>query len=176
LGFQLRHRWDEGKNIQLIVNCASQISCEVRVAGDNTFEEDSINLNQHNIRYLGKLGTAEIAEQLAAASVFVLPAKYEPFGLSALEAALSGCALVLGEIESLKEIWGENAIYVDTNNASALAKAINSLMLNSDLLKEYSDKAYRHAQEYSSLSMATQYVESYRSLIRQHDYLKIRIA
>ncbi len=32
-----------------------------------------------------------------------LPARYEPFGLSVLEAALSGCALVLGDIPSLRE-------------------------------------------------------------------------
>ena len=174
--FTMGRVWDEGKNIQLIVNCASQISCEVRVAGDNTFEEDKINLNQQNIRYLGKLGTTEIAEQLAGASVYVLPAKYEPFGLSALEAALSGCALVLGDIDSLKEIWGDNAMYVDTNNALALADTINTLMSNSDLLSEYSDKAYQHAQQYSALSMGTQYFESYHSLMRQHGYLKTRIA
>ena len=34
-----------------------------------------------------------------------LPARYEPFGLSILEAALSGCALVLGDLPSLRELW-----------------------------------------------------------------------
>ena len=43
---------------------------------------------------------------MARASIYALPARYEPFGLSILEAALSGAALVLGDIPSLREVWG----------------------------------------------------------------------
>jgi glycosyltransferase involved in cell wall biosynthesis len=35
----------------------------------------------------------EVALQLSTAAVYVLPAKYEPFGLSVLEAALSGLCI-----------------------------------------------------------------------------------
>ena len=61
---------------------------------------------------LGRLSAGELADWYARAAIYALPARYEPFGLSALEAALSGCALVLGDIPSLREIWGDAALFV----------------------------------------------------------------
>ena len=62
-----------------------------------------------------------IADWYARASIYALPARYEPFGLSALEAALSGCALVLGDIPSLREVWGDAALFVAPDDTDALA-------------------------------------------------------
>src|SRR4051812_8340607 len=62
---------------------------------------------------LGRLPFDHLAGWLRRASIFVLPARYEPFGLGPLEAALAGCALVLGDIPSLHEVWGDAALYVD---------------------------------------------------------------
>src|SRR5690625_7216151 len=60
----------------------------------------------------------EVFTWLRQASVFVMPSRYEPFGLSVLEAALSGCALILSDIQigraSCREsVWisgGEGAV------------------------------------------------------------------
>ena len=68
-----------------------------------------------------------LARKMAEASIYALPARYEPFGLSALEAALSGCALVLGDIPSLREIWGPAAIYVPADDkVGALRAALDA--------------------------------------------------
>ena len=55
---------------------------------------------RYNFEYsfAGQLTTAEVRNVINTASIYALPARYEPFGLSILEAALSGCALVLGDI------------------------------------------------------------------------------
>ena len=39
------------------------------------------------------------------APIFVSVARYEPFGLSVLEAAQAGCALVLSDIPTFRELW-----------------------------------------------------------------------
>ena len=62
-----------------------------------------------------------------AATVFAAPARYEPFGLGILEAALSGCALVLGDIASLRELWDGAAEFVDPDDPQALAAALDAL-------------------------------------------------
>jgi glycosyltransferase involved in cell wall biosynthesis len=62
------------------------------------------------------------------AAIYVLPARYEPFGLSALEAALSGCALVLGDLPSLREIWGETAVFIPPDDSEALHSAVSALI------------------------------------------------
>ena len=157
--------WDEAKNIKLLADNASAINYQIRIAGAASYAGDSIAFDQPNITYLGKLDGAAIAEELSAASVFVLPARYEPFGLSALEAALSGCALVLGAIDTLQEIWQGNAIYVDPDDGKALAETINALMSNKALREQYAEKAYTHARQFTASFMAQQYVESYEQVL-----------
>jgi glycosyltransferase involved in cell wall biosynthesis len=166
--FSMGRVWDEGKNIKLLIEAASKIKCEIRIAGDNTFETDSLEITGSNITFLGKLSTTEIARELSSASIYVLPAKYEPFGLSALEAALSGCALVLGDIDSLREVWQESAVYVNTNDAVELATTINNLFDDKAHLSTLASKAERQAQQYSTEKMATAYFDIYKQLAQQN--------
>lgn len=168
--FSMGRIWDEAKNIQLLQSAAPKINYPIRLAGDYNFKINTTETQVSNVSYLGKLSTKKIAAQLSAASVYVLPAKYEPFGLSALEAALSGCALVLGNIESLKEIWGDNAWYVDTDNSDELAEKVNYLMEHEDVRIIYGEKAKKHALKYSSASMAENYMKVYRELYLKSKY------
>jgi glycogen(starch) synthase len=169
--FSMGRIWDEAKNIQLLVKAASQIHYSIKLAGDNHFENNSSITEGDNITYLGKLSAQQIAAQLSSASVYVLPAKYEPFGLSVLEAALSGCALVLGNIDSLKEIWNDSAVYVNTNDANALAETINELMENDALRNYYAQAAMRRAKKCSTAAMAESYLQVYYQLIKNEEAL-----
>lgn len=156
--------WDEAKNIKLLIDASPQINCDIKIAGESRFGNESINADRQKVKFLGKLDADVIANKLSEASVYVLPAKYEPFGLSVLEAALSGCALVLGDIPSLREIWQDNAIYIDTDNAEALAETVNELIDHKGKLKYIADKAFEHAKQYSSSIMAKEYFKQYRQL------------
>ena len=49
---------------------------------------------------------------MARTAVFVSPALYEPFGLAVLEAAQAGCALVLSDIPTFRELWDGVALFV----------------------------------------------------------------
>jgi glycogen synthase len=100
--------------------------------------------------------------------VYVLPAKYEPFGLSALEAALAGCALVLGDIPTLREIWQDAAIYVDTTDAKALADAVNTIIEDDSKRKGLSNKAKARASNFSAETMAENYWQIYRQMVAQN--------
>ncbi len=157
--------WDEAKNITFLMEAAPQIACPVKIAGPNGFEDKELDVAQSQVSFLGKLNRRQIAAQLSEAAVYCLPAKYEPFGLSVLEAALSGCALVLGNIDSLREIWQDNALYVDTNNPSALAETINKLVRDESLRTAYAEKAYLHGRKFSPAAMAQQYEDVYRQLL-----------
>ena len=44
-------------------------------------------------------------------AIYLCASRYEPFGLAPLEAALCGCALVLRDLPSLREIWGNSALF-----------------------------------------------------------------
>ncbi len=96
--------WDEAKNLAALEHAAAAISWPVLLAGDAGSASSS------SARLLGQLGAREIRLLLARAALFASPARYEPFGLAALEAGLSGCGLVLGDIPSLREVWAERCL------------------------------------------------------------------
>lgn len=98
------------------------------------------------------------------AAIYALPARYEPFGLSVLEAALSGCALVLGDIASLREVWGEAALYVRPDDAQALAETINHLAADEQLRTYLAEAARSRAEQYTLSAMGVGYWQAYQSL------------
>src|SRR5204863_1804155 len=77
---------------------------------------------------LGRLSPDAMADWYARAAIFALPAYYEPFGLGPLEAALSGCALVLGDIASLREVWGDAALFVAPGSDRELESTLRTLI------------------------------------------------
>jgi glycosyltransferase involved in cell wall biosynthesis len=153
--------WDEAKNIDLLVRAAKDLKYKIYIAGKAGKEKPKAN---SRIEILGQLSKEDIAKYLSAASVFVLPARYEPFGLSALEAGLSGCALVLGDISSLREIWNDNAVFVNTDDPEMLVGTIHSLMRDTSELHKYAAKAYEHAKTYTVQKMASGYSTLYSQL------------
>jgi glycogen(starch) synthase len=158
--------WDEAKNIVALDRIAKQLLWPVYVAGDcgapNGAEGSFQGLD---VKPLGRLSSAQIADWMARASIYCLPARYEPFGLSILEAALSGCALVLGDIPSLRENWDGAALFVPPKDENRLASALNSLSCNESLRTELAECARKRAADFSPQRMAENYVDIYAALI-----------
>ncbi len=113
--FSAGRLWDEAKNISALDRIAAGLDWPVFVAGDAT-HPNGADFAAGGARTIGKLSCASAREWYAKAAIYALPAKYEPFGLSILEAALSGCALVLGDIPSLRENWDGAAVFVPPND------------------------------------------------------------
>jgi glycogen synthase len=155
--------WDEGKNVASLAGVASQVNATIAVAGDdlgphgNRFTAPSLSL-------LGPLQGDELASWYAKASIYALPARYEPFGLTALEAALSGCALVLGDIESLREVWGAAACYVSPDDPEELRDILNGLLDNDSLRSRMAARAMARARQFTPARLAAQYMDLYRQL------------
>ncbi len=152
--------WDEGKNIKALSSVAHRLPWHVLAAGERMEEGEKIG-----VYWLGKCSEFELASWMGAASIYALPARYEPFGLSVLEAALCESALVLGDIPSLREIWGESALYVDPDNNEELVDTLQSLIHKPWLRREYAEMARQRALEYSVSKMTLSYLQLYKELI-----------
>jgi glycosyltransferase involved in cell wall biosynthesis len=153
--------WDEAKNAGLLVNAAANIDGDVVMIGPGRAGEPA---HQRQATWLGSLERVEALAWLAQAAVFAEPARYEPFGLSALEAAQCGCALVLGDIPSLREVWGPAATYVSPDEPDALAAAINGLLADRDHRRAAARAARIRARRYAPATMAGAYLAAYRQL------------
>ena len=89
---------------------------------------------------------------------------YEPFGLAALEAGSAGCALVLGNIPSLHEVWGDAAAYVDPDDDDALAHELRRLIEDAPARSGLARRARVRAQRYTPEAMANGYLDVYERL------------
>src|SRR5699024_7702709 len=96
-----------------------------------------------NVEQCGRLDAACIAREYASASIHAAPARYEPFGLGILEAALAGCALVLGDIPSLREIWGRDALFVAPDDDEGLIATVNGLARDPPALASLARRSHR---------------------------------
>ena len=158
--------WDEAKNYAALDAAAAELPWPVLVAGNEEHPSGG-RCGFPNLRSLGALGFGEMARHFRTASIFAHPALYEPFGLSALEAALCGCALVLGDIPSLREVWENAALYVDPRDANALRRALASLIASPDQLRALGLRARQRALRYSATAMACGYRKLYAETAAQ---------
>ncbi len=162
--FSAGRLWDEAKNIRTLAEAAGILQWPVHVAG-NRQHPDGGEVDFPNVQCLGTLDPSAMAYWYGRAQIYALPARYEPFGLSVLEAALAGCVLVLGDIPSLREVWGDSAVYVNPDDALALAHTLNRVMRDARLCKEYVRKSLRRAQQYTPERMLREYLVVYRDLM-----------
>jgi glycogen(starch) synthase len=152
--------WDQAKNLAALDAAAAQVPWPVFVAGESS-DSHGRQVAAHNLELLGTLAPAELYSWMAAASIFAHPARYEPFGLAPLEAALSGCALVLGDIGSLREIWGDAATFVDPDDHRALATALQGLIADPERRAMMAARAFARARRYSVARMVAAYHHLY---------------
>lgn len=157
LVFSAGRLWDEAKNLRCLVEAADDIFWPIYVAGDQRHPEGQTSTIPAVVQLLGQLDQERMAGWYQRAAIYAHPARYEPFGLTPLEAGLAGCALVLGDLPSLREVWGESAIYVSPDDAKGLADAINELSRRPDLRRQRSALARERALRYLPRSMADRY-------------------
>jgi glycogen(starch) synthase len=171
--FALGRLWDEAKNISTLAAIASELSWPVYVAGDEQ-HPDGHAVRHPNVHPLGLLPQKDLQPWLERAPIYVSVARYEPFGLSALEAAQASCALVLGDIPSQREIWGDAALFVPPNDSAALKETLKQLISNPELRVEQSTKARRAAEQFTPEKMAAGYLAAYARLLEARKTSGIR--
>jgi glycogen(starch) synthase len=111
---------------------------------------------------------AQLRTLYSRAAIFVATSRYEPFGLTALEAALSRCAIVANDIPSYREIWGNAAIYFQANDADSLADVIRRLHEQRDLCRGYGARAYQRAREcFTAKRMIDDYLKLYQRTLHK---------
>jgi glycogen synthase len=152
--------WDEAKNMALLDRIASRVVWPLKVIGD-THHPEGFDCPLSNVECNGPAPRRTVVGLFRRASVYVSAALYEPFGLSALEAAMCGCALVLPDIPSSREIWKSAALYADPRNEDAYVSALNALAASPELRAEYSRRAREQAAAYTATEMARQYLSVY---------------
>ena len=172
--------WDAAKNISTLAAIAPELPWPVCLAGDpgppGAAQRGNHPAHRHAVlgtgvwreaMHLGRLSPAQLLPWFERAAIYAAPARYEPFGLSILEAAQAGCALVLGDIASLRELWTDAAVFVPPTDAEELTEVLRELSASPAWRGELGIKAKARAERYSPESMAAAYLATYQELLGQ---------
>ena len=147
--------WDEAKNARALADAAPDLAWPVRLAGEG-------GEGLTNVALLGRLSPEALAAEYAQAAIYAHPARYEPFGLSVLEAALSGCALVLGDIPTLRENWEGAALFCPPESPGpTIARLVEDAPLREDLARA----ARERARAFSPKRQAETYMKLYKQAV-----------
>ena len=103
-----------------------------------------------NIRWLGQLPNAEVAPYLQAAHLFVMPSRYEGFGIVYMEALGAGLPVLATTAGAASEMVrsGVNGYLVDINQPAELTRHIQTLHHDRGRLARLGLGAYRRYQKH----------------------------
>lgn len=100
------------------------------------------------------------------ASLFILPTRYEGFGLPVLEAMVAGTPVLTTRCGALPEVASDCAFFFDEHNAGDLANKIRDVFhLSEDKRKAHIEKAKKWAAAFSWEKTAAETVRCFRSLL-----------
>jgi glycosyltransferase involved in cell wall biosynthesis len=118
----------------------------VWIGPDDPHKPDALRTDEAGVEFLGE--RTDMADIYPALDVFVLPSYREGFSRSGMEAAACGVASVLSDIRGCREIGTHEreVLLVPPGNPSALAAAIERLILDAPLRRQLAQAARRRAE------------------------------
>lgn len=156
--------WDEGKNAEALDRAAARLDVPIVAAGAAQSPEGQ-SVSFASLQLQGAISEDAIRLWLSRAPVYASAALYEPFGLGVLEAAQAGCALVLSDIPSFRELWSGACLFVPPHDDEAIAARIGSLLGEPALLRRLSGRALRRSRHYSLEAMVSGTVRLHANLL-----------
>jgi len=161
--------WDTAKNVALAAEAARGWPAgDVYLAGETAHPDGGRAEVPAPLQPLGFLERQQMDAWLRRSAVYLSSARYDPFGLLPLRAALSGCALLLSDIPSYREIWEGAACFFRSNDAADLRRQWRTLLDDAERLTAHQREAYRRAStHYTAETMARAYRGLYARVRKQ---------
>jgi glycosyltransferase involved in cell wall biosynthesis len=90
---------------------------------------------REQVQFIGNQSRPSVARLLNECTLFVLPSRYESFGIAIVEALACGKPVVATAVDGIPEIIedGTNGILVEPDDAVVLASAIRRVLRDADL-------------------------------------------
>ncbi len=168
-------RRDPYKNLPLLIRCLDAVRkrghpARLRVVGgdDARYPEarqaaTALRLDDA-ITWSGYIPDADLVTAYQRADVFVLPSRYEGFGLPVLEAMACGTPVICSNSSSLPEVAGDAALLIDPDRPDTLTDAMVRLARDARLRELYARYGITRAATFTWEKTARQTLVVYESL------------
>lgn len=107
----------------------------------------------------------ELVDQYRCSQLLLVPSRYEPFGIVALEAIASGCPVVAARTGGLPEAVGDCGLLVSPDDVSALADAAERALC-SDVRQKLRAAMSAHVARHRIGRISTDYLHLLRRVVR----------
>lgn len=116
-----------------------------------------------DIKYTGSVSDEELIALYKNATVYAVASFEEGFGIPVLEAFACRCPVAASNIEVLKEIASDAAVYFNPGDITDMAKVIKTLLDNYELREVLIEKGRKRCKEFSWEKLARETLEVYES-------------
>jgi glycosyltransferase involved in cell wall biosynthesis len=158
-------QWDEAKNLSMLADISPRVPWPIQTNGPvNVRSDDNRQARLQPTESSRELSHVALLETMRRASILASPAVYEPFGLTVLEAAAAGCALVLSDIQSFRELWDGAALFAEPRDPAEWQATLTYLTRNDALRKDLQKRAAQRAQCYPLKATVDAYIALYREI------------
>lgn len=121
----------------------------------------------NSVRFIWHASQKDLAALYNGALFLAFPSLYEGFGLPVIEAMSCGCPVITSTLSSLPEIAGDAAILVDPYNTSQITQAMELILSEDSIRKEYSRKGIARAHEFSWEKCAQSTLKIYEKVYKK---------
>src|SRR3989344_2613679 len=146
--------WGERK-LHLILVCPRDIFWQ-------RLKERIKNLGlEEGVVLTGYIPPKELSEVLRSAQAYVFPSLSEGFGIPGLNSMAAGLPAVCSNIPTLKEIYGDAALYFDPEDPKDISRKIQKVLTDTTTRSDLVVKGLEQVQKYSWLKMARETLKVY---------------
>lgn len=141
------------------------------IMGDGSEYESLKNLTDKlclkNVIFKGWVSEEEVKVQISKAAIHVVPSRYEPFGMSAIEAMAVGTCVCASDVGGMKDYIasGYDGVLIEANNVEALAGELNLLLEDKSLRDILSQNALRTSKKYCYENIIDELIGVYDTLL-----------
>jgi glycosyltransferase involved in cell wall biosynthesis len=147
---------DPRKNLDALLPCAAALAqrgIELVWAGDSR-PQFARTKPLTGLRTLGYVPDELLVGLYRGAEAFVLPSRYEGFGLTCLEAMACGTPVIAADRAALPEVCGDAALLVDPDDLDAITRAVLAVCEDRRLAARRKAAGIERARHYSWESAA----------------------
>ena len=164
---------EKRKNILLAVKALPYLPEELKlvIVGKHTPYTDEVKAYaekaglSHRIKIMHGVSDEALPRLYAEAEAFVYPSRYEGFGIPIIEAISCGLPVVACKGSCLEEAGGPDSLYVDPDDAEAMANAIRQVLRGAEGREKRIENSQQYIKRFAGNDVAGQVVELYRRLL-----------
>ena len=124
---------------------------------------------KNRVELLGRISDEQKKEYLRRAAFFVMPSRFEGWGITAIEAAACGKAVIGTDIPGLQDaiVNGKTGLLVEPDNSEALAGAMQTLLGDDELCASLGRGGREWAQNFKWDTIAEKQEAFYKEIVNE---------